>query len=171
MLVFYGVGFLSVVGLVKYRSYMSTKLIDPKNNLKRNYSKIFIGIKDKEVADENTLDLRGYYRNIYVDSLLIQRYYSFLGSNGTIVLFSGREKRYINDNWICPLDYPLLHPVTLMENHIKPPKYLIYNPLIGLLFIWMTLFGSKREGLYSLDIKTTGIKEFCKLRNVNIEII
>ena len=171
MVVLYGGCVLSVVGLVKYRTYMNSKIIDPKRDLKRNYEKIFLGIQNREAADENTLDLRGYSRNFFVDSLLVQRYYSFLSSDGTITVFAGTDKHYVNDKSICPLDYPLLHPVTLMENGIKPAKYYMYNPFIGMLFLWVTVFGSNREGLCPLDELTATIIDFCKVRNVNIQII
>ena len=166
----YGVCIVAIVGLIKYRIYMNSKIIDPKRHLKRNYERIYLGIQGKEPADENTLDLRGYARNFYVDTLLVQRYYSFLRLNGTITVFAGKDKHYVNDNWICPLDYPLLHPVTLMENRIRPTKFLMYNPLIGMLFLWMNMFGSKRHGIYLLGEQPEAITNFCKDRNVNIEI-
>jgi len=171
MIALYGVSILSIVGLVKYRAYMKSRIIDPKRHLKRNYETIYLGIQNKEITDKNALDLRGYSRNFYVDTLLVQRYYSFLKPNGTIIIFAGKNDEYINNNKICILDYPLIHPVTLMENGLKPSKYIMYNPLTGLIFIWMTLFGSKSKGSNALSEETATIKEFCKLRNVNIKII
>lgn len=171
MLVFYGMSVVSVVGLAKYRAYMSSRIIDPKRHLKRNYTTIYLGVQNGEKADENTLDLRGYTRNFYVDTLLVQRYYSFLGEAGTIKIFTGKNRSYVNHNLISPLDYPLLHPVTLLEHGIKPHKYIMFNPIMGLLFIWASVFGNKQKGHYSLKNRTAMILDFCKVRDVHIEII
>lgn len=171
MIAFYGVSIICIAGLIKYRAYMKTRIIDPKRHLKRNYDTLYLGIQSREITDKNALDLRGYSRNFYVDTLLAQRYYSFLRLNGTIVIFAGKNDEYINSKKICVLDYPLIHPVTLMENGLKPSKYILYNPLTGLVFLWMTLFGSKRKGSKTLGEEAATIVEFCKLRNVNIEIL
>lgn len=169
MMALYAVSILAVIGLVSYRTYMKPRIINPIKDLKRNYAKLYLGIRGGEVADENTLDLRGYSRNFHVDSLLAERYYSFLSPEGTLIIFTGKDKRYAKNTRISPLDYPLLHPVTLMENGIKPPKYLLYNPLIGFLFLWKAVFGNKRTDLSVQDGQTATIIEFCKARNVNIE--
>lgn len=171
MIGLYGVCIVSVAGLVQYRAYMNSRIIDPKRHLKRNYAMIFLGVQNEEAADDNTLDLRGYSRNYYVDTLLVKRYYSFLSADGTIKVFTGKNKQYVNDKRISPLDYPLLHPVTLLEHGIKPCKYFMVNPFVGLLFVCMTTFRSKRKGQCSLGSQTTDILNFCKARGVHIEIM
>ena len=75
----------SLTGLLLYRRFIKKRLIDPKANFKRNYSKLLLGEINSSVSvDENTLDLRGYHRNAYTDVLLAERYYSFLSNNGYI---------------------------------------------------------------------------------------
>lgn len=172
MIGLYGVSLVSVAGLAKYRAYMNSRIIDPKRHLKRNYAMIYLGVQNGEAAGENTLDLRGYSRNFYVDTLLVQRYYSFLAADGTIKVFAGKNKQYVDDKRISPLDYPLLHPVTLLEHGIKPCKYFMFHPLAGLLFVYMIVFGSKRKGQCSLDSsQMADILNFCNARGVQIEII
>lgn len=170
MMMLFAVCALSVWGLLQYREYMSVRIIDPKKNLTRNYKYIYLGIQDGKTTDKSILDLRGYSRNFYVDSLLVQRYYSFLGRDGVIKIFSGMNSKYIEDEKISVLDYPLLHPVTLMEHGVKPQKYTMYNPLIGLKFICVLLFhsGMKKEKLGS---KTKALEDFCASRGINVEII
>lgn len=171
MICLYCVTLLSVIGLINYRKFMSERVIDPKKNLKRNYKRIYLGIMNGDIADENTLDLRGYHRNFYVDSLLVQRYYSFLAKDGTIIIFSGKDIHYVNDNKISMLDYPLLHPVTLMEHGIKPQKYLFYNPLIGLVFVFALLRCNRKKAISDPKVNMDDIQDFCRQREVEIRII
>ena len=73
---------ISLIGLSLYRSFIGKRLIDPKSNFKRNYSRLLLGEINSSVSvDENTLDLRGYFRNAYTDILLTRRYYSFLSKD------------------------------------------------------------------------------------------
>lgn len=157
-------------GLVQYRIYMSLRIIDPKMNLKRNYKYLYLGIQDGKMIEDDVLDLRGYSRNYYVDSLLAQRYYSFLDYDGIIRIFSGMNSKYINEEKISILDYPLLHPVTLMEHGIKPQKYIMYNPIIGLRFIWALIHRSKNKK-EKLGNRIKIIEDFCTTRGIKIEII
>ena len=132
---------------------------------------IYLGVPNGEAADDNTLDLRGYSRNFYVDTLLVQRYYSFLDADGTIKVFTAKNKQYVNDKHISPLDYPLLHPVTLLEHGIEPHKYYMFNPLVGLLFVCVATFGSRQKDQCPMGSQTADILHFCKARGVHIEII
>lgn len=170
MMCFLIICIISGWGLVQYRIYMSLRIIDPKMNLKRNYKYLYLGIHDGRETEENILDLRGYSRNYYVDSLLVQRYYSFLDHDGVIKIFSGMNSKYIKEEKISILDYPLLHPVTLMEHGIRPQKYIMYNPMVGLRFIWALIFHRKNKK-EKLGSKIKSIEDFCTKRGINFEII
>ena len=170
MMCFLIICIISGWGLVQYRRYMFLRIIDPKMNLKRNYKYLYLGMQDGKETEENILDLRGYSRNYYVDSLLVQRYYSFLDHDGVIKIFSGMNSKYIKEEKISILDYPLLHPVTLMEHGIKPQKYIMYNPMIGLRFIWALIYRSKNKK-EKLGSKIKSIEDFCTSRGIDIEII
>lgn len=169
--ILYIVCVIGVVGLIQYRTYMSVRIIDPKKNLKRGYKHLYLGIYDGTSVDSDTLDLRGYLRNFYVDTLLVQRYYSFLCENGDITIFAGKNTSYINHITISVLDYPLLHPVTLLEHGLKPKKYLLYSPITGYIFLWGRFWGNRNTRKCSLNDKAANIIRFCKSRNVNLEIV
>ena len=149
---------------------MEDRIIDPKTNLKRNYKRILLGCFTKEGKLDDTLDLRGYCRNFYVDSLLVQRYYSFLAKDGKIIIKTQNSNEYRDSTRICILDYPLMHPVTLLEHGLKPQKYILYNPFVGLLFLYVMLRNKICVKKTVIEIEDKELIDFCKQRGINIII-
>ncbi len=163
----------SFAGLVLYRRFIGKRLIDPKKNIKRNYSRLLLGESDAKIClDDNTLDLRGYCRNAYTDILLAERYYSFLASDGYIEIHGVDSKYYNDSNKISSKDYLLLHPVTLLENGISTNKrkYVLLNPIVGIVFLvsmLKNLFLKKHvtdEKIFNVLIL------FCESRNICLKI-
>ncbi len=164
---------LSFGGLLLYRRFIRKRLIDPKFHLKRKYSRLLLGEINPSVSvDENTLDLRGYRRNAYTDILLAQRYYSFLAKDGRIEIYACGSDYYTNSKKIPLLDYLLLHPVTLMENGISlnVRKYIIFNPVIGVVFLVSILINSLHCKGVSDKKNFVELKLFCEKRNLYMEI-
>lgn len=164
------VGCISVYGLILYRRFMADRMIDPKNNLKRNYKRILLGSFNKEEKSDDALDLRGYRRNFYVDSLLVQRYYSFLAPDGKIIIKTQKSNKYRDSTKICVLDYPLMHPVTLLEHGVKPPKYILYNPFVGLLFLSVMISSKICVKKTTIEVEDKELMDFCKQRGIHIII-
>lgn len=159
------------VGMICYRCFMRKKIMDPKIDLKRNYDRILLGeISKQERVLENTLDLRGYHRNAYTDILLAERYYSFLKQNGCIDLFVSNTDYYIKTNKINPIDYPLIHPVTLLEHGIPEfiYKYALLNPMIGLMYFFFRIGNPFHwtEGECHMDTRLEPLACFCEERRV-----
>ncbi len=165
----------SLVCVTLYRKFMRNRIIDPKIDLKRNYERIMLGEMSKqETVTDNTLDLRGFHRNAYTDILLTERYYSFLKQNGCVDIFAFNSDYYLNSHRINQIDYPLLHPVTLLEHGISKYTYrfALLNPIFGLMYIFYRIFNKRNKMTvhpYSVDIFEP-LVSFCKERNIKIVI-
>ena len=170
---------LSLLGLLRYKKFIEPILIDPKQNLKRNYKFLVLGkLNSDRENNGQILDMRGYSRNLYVDFLMLQRYYSFLDSTGTILWeIDLSDIAYIEKHHISILDYLLLHEVTLIEHGIqmRSVKIKIRILLIGLVYFYYVLKNKiyiKSNKKYELN-KNSIINEaytFCNDRNLNIQI-
>ena len=164
----------SLIGLLLYRRFIGKRLIDPKSNFKRNYRRLLLGEINSSVSiDENTLDLRGYCRNAYTDILLAQRYYSFLSKDGCIKIYGCASSYYRDSKKISPIDYLLLHPVTLLENGIssKSRRYAQLNPIVGIIFLISIFKNALLKKVFGDSVIFDKLLLFCANRNITIEIV
>ena len=149
---------------------------------KRNYENIIMCdeccLKDIEIDKENTLILSNYNRNLYVDFLILQRYYSFLKSNGLcIFVFDFENDKYFRDTKIDSLDYIFLHIVTLYENNINLEsfKFKMKNILnkYKILFYSLKIYCFRRTKKTDIEIieqSIETIEKFVKERNLKLKI-
>ena len=105
-----------------------------------------------------------------MESLLVQRYYSFLAKDGEIIIKTQKSNEYRDSTRICILDYPLVHPVTLLEHGMKPQKYILYNPFVGLLFLYVVIRNKICVKKTDMEIEDKELIDFCKQRGINIII-
>lgn len=164
---------ISFIGLLLYRRFIGKRLVDPKSNFKRNYSRLLLGEINSSVSiDENTLDLRGYCRNAYTDILLAQRYYSFLAKNGCVEIYGCESNYYKYSKKISPVDYLLLHPVTLLENGISSSsrKYAQFNPFVGIVFLISIIKNTFAKKDSSDKEIFDELMDFCIKRKLTLEI-
>lgn len=149
---------------------------------KRNYKNIIICdemyLKNINIDKENTLVLSNYNRNLYVDFLILKRFYSFLRNNGTcIFVFDFDNDKYFKSKKIDSLDYIFLHIVTLYENNINPEsfKYKIEKILnkYKIVFYRLGIYKLVRKNNINFENVEQNIKEiekFLKERKLKLKI-
>ena len=148
---------------------------------RRNYKNIIICdesyLKNINIDKENTLVLSNYNRNLYVDFLILKRFYSFLGNNGTCnFVFDFNNNRYFKHTKIDSLDYIFLHIVTLYENNINPKslKYKVTKILnkYKVVFYRLGIYKLVRKKIDFVNVEQyiKEISRFLEERELNLRI-
>lgn len=171
------------LNLDKYRAFIVNRIPNIFQELTRNYDTIILGdyaivktILEQEKKKEKVLDLSNYFRNYYTDMLIIQRYYSLARKGGTVEIYMNvNDKKYFEKKNISPFDYGYLHPVTLMEQGVKPNSFfhklnMVFN---GIRY----MRAEKKDDIFceknvkeSFAEKFSEIVRFCEERNLYVSI-
>lgn len=167
---------------IEYKKFLNLRLPNIIEG-KRNYDVLVIGdeknIKNSGIISNNVLFITNYKRNLYVDFLILKRYYSFLHEKGECkFIFDFNDYRYFNSNKIDSLDYDFLHIVTLYENGIntKSIRYKLQRLLNKYKYIYYKIIKYNkhdRRKINYMDIlyKIDKINDFVKERNIYVKIL
>ena len=164
----------------KYRIHCDKIIPNMMTNLERNYDSIVLGELtniQKFDIEEKTLILGNFYRNLYTDELVMQRFYSYLKRGGTVYFVIDRCKLSdIRSKRISPLDYVFLHDVTLLEHGIDRGglKYKMLERKAALLLL-LQPFIKRKSYISSSSEEYEYIKDritsFCIERNINCKFV
>lgn len=178
--------FFMVLAICIYKSFLSYRanhILSLSKNLKRNYSSLMLGdyaITPKPCVNE--ISYANYYRNVYTDRLILERYYSLVKSGGSVNLYIDLHQSALhNKNKVSSFDYQYIHPVTLFEegidlNHANSKKIKILN-LFKYIFTGMGKYKKKCKFSTMIIDQTTGfysiieeMDDFCKKRELKLNV-
>lgn len=173
---------LLLFGIVIEKNYLNSRVPDLMYS-RRNYEKLLICdeqyVKKIDIDKDNTLILSNYNRNFYTDFKILQRYYSFLHTNGEcIFVFDFNRYSYFKNRKINSIDYPFLHVVTLYENNIK------YNSIryktkrlldkYKILFYKIEIYkikDNRKINIEQIEMILEELNNFVKERNIYVKIL
>lgn len=174
---------LSYLVYKSYLSYRANHILSLSKNLKRNYVGLILG--DSAITPnpgDNEISYANYYRNIYTDKLMLERYYSLVKAGGCVKLYIDLHKSvYHETRKVSTFDYQYLHPVTLLEegidlNFVGSNKVKLIN-LIKYIFTCLGRYKKKvcfsamkidQSNNFYCTIKE--MDEFCKKRGLELKI-
>lgn len=158
-----------ILGMIIEKKFLDSRIPNIMTS-KRNYDKLLLGnerdIKNIDIDLDNTLIMTNYDRNLYVDFLILQRYYSFLRIDGECEFICDfNNYKYFNSNKIDSLDYDFLHIVTLYENgvNVKSIKYKFKKLLNKYKYVYYKL------GIYNKFYRKINYEDLVnKMHEINI---